>query len=853
MEILSDMASHRQCLFDAIEPGLMESFWDPPLQVVEPQAGSTYMLEALSRSGSSNSSLLHEMVAKLDGFRTKKPICVSNLQPLSCQPYIKKRSCKGGWKPSKNYAVKREIGSLLNDSLVFVNASPVLINHSPELSTNQMFLGSKAMISPSSMIVNNQILQDSLSVLSYGDGELPYLYGQSASEEGDLAHPYAKSPVDSTSISIGSSESSTSNEVLGSSEIQLMDTLFDQSIILGYATQGSETWLEDPFPNMAVIQSYTNDGCLINDPNIEGLAVDDKRETFTHVYDNDDASKAAHSQGFLGYTDCHQGSNGISLPLNERNEVLKHPRIDFEGSFMQSHTLATAPEGKILIQGSISPSGCTQFCLPQPIFGPSSCGNNTTHNVRAANDGFGALPAINTFALGIKPLDRYTDNRQLKEMQETSGVQSCCSYAIGSGIAPQIMTSVKSEDSMDTYCGKNGVLGSSASKLCRQYDERVNNDHMEIGLVNLLTAALAVARRDMHLASVILVRLKDMVSCSDNTMQRVVSYFVQALERRVKGVKGVDHTGKSSSNFQGDNLAAFQILHEIFPYIKFGHFTANQAILEAVQGARRVHIVDFEILEGIQWPAFMQALVSRKGSPPELHITALWRPTHEHGIAMVHKTCKRLSEFASAMCLPFSYSLLTINDDDDFIARQIEVVQGEALVVNCMVHLPHMPRHNMATVTSFLRTMQKLSPTVVTLVEEELGCSTAAAASYFSEALYHFHAIFDSLEACLPLEVEARMLVERVLMAPRIDSAISMWSQAVSPCAAYGVEVSEKYKWSTIMHSTGFKPLPLSYSNQAQARLLLGLHRDGFKLEERSHHLVLGWHMKPLYAASVWK
>ncbi|MCO5585968.1 hypothetical protein L7F22_039904 [Adiantum nelumboides] len=851
MEIVSDMASHRQYLFDAMESNFdvkgVESFWDPAFfQGVEPQASSTYMLEALSHAGSSNSSLLHEMVAKLDGLGTKKPICASKVQPLACQHYIKKRSFKGGWKPLTNGALKREVGSLLNESLALVNASPVVINHSPEFSSSQMFLGNIASVSPSSIFGNKQILQDSLCNESFGDGELPYLYGESASEEGDLAHQYAKSPVESTSFSMGSSESSTSNQVLGSSEIQLMDTLFDPSI-MGYATHGSETWLGDAFSNLAAIQSYTNDGYLINDPSPEESSVDDKREAFTHIYDE---YKAAHSQGFLGYTECHQGINSISLPLNESNEVLKHPRIDFEESYVQSHTLA--PEGKILIQGSLPPTGCIQFCLPKPILGPASYDNNTTHNLGVVNGGFSASPAIYTSELGNKPLDSYKDNIKLNNMQETAGVQSCCSYASESNITPQILKSVKREEIMDSTCGKNGVSDSSAGKFYRQYDQRLNSDHMEIGLVHLLTAALAVARRDMHLASVILVRLKGMVSSSSNTMQRVVTYFVQALERLVNGVKGVEHAGKST-NSQGDNLAAFQILHEIFPYIKFGHFTANQAILEAVQGATRVHVVDFEILEGIQWPAFMQALVSRKGGPPELHITALCRPRCEYGIATVHKTCKRLSEFASAMCLPFSYSLLAMEEDGEFNASQMRVVQGEALVVNCMVHLPHMPRHTMATVTSFLRTMQKFSPTIVTLVEEELGCSATAAASYFSEALYHFHAIFDSLEACLVGEVEARTLVERVLMAPRIDSAISMWSQAVSPCAAYGVEVSEKCKWSTIMHSAGFKPLPLSFHNQSQARLLLGLHKDGFKLEERSHSLVLGWQMKSLYAASVWK
>ncbi|RVX22480.1 Nodulation-signaling pathway 2 protein [Vitis vinifera] len=63
---------------------------------------------------------------------------------------------------------------------------------------------------------------------------------------------------------------------------------------------------------------------------------------------------------------------------------------------------------------------------------------------------------------------------------------------------------------------------------------------------------------------------------------------------------------------QSDVLAAFQLLQDMSPYVKFGHFTANQAILEAVSKERRIHIVDYDIMEGIQWASLMQALVSRK-------------------------------------------------------------------------------------------------------------------------------------------------------------------------------------------------------------------------------------------------
>ena len=53
------------------------------------------------------------------------------------------------------------------------------------------------------------------------------------------------------------------------------------------------------------------------------------------------------------------------------------------------------------------------------------------------------------------------------------------------------------------------------------------------------------------------------------------------------------------------NQSLFDILqmhfYETCPYLKFAHFTANQAILEAFDGKKRVHVIDFSMNQGMQW------------------------------------------------------------------------------------------------------------------------------------------------------------------------------------------------------------------------------------------------------------
>ncbi|KAH7332355.1 hypothetical protein KP509_20G083700 [Ceratopteris richardii] len=629
-----------------------------------------------------------------------------------------------------------------------------------------------------------------------------------------------------------------------------MNTFLNQTAMTGYPANELTTLFENPLTSMAeAMESRNSDGCLSNDsnPNSDDSGMNSRDvDAFPHVCEN---WKEARAQIFFGNYDCYQGVRCMPFASNEE---IRNPRIDFEGDYMQPHSLVQ--EDKSLIRGGLPSSDYTQFCFPRPVLGPNPYYDYSTYKPQVINDMSSCRPAFCTLPWGNEVPDRYTDNKHQSDMSGSRDTISASSYASSGIVIPQASASVKSENGMDVCHMVNWL--SNAGRIGRKLDMVPKDGNLDARCVQLFTeCAEELVRKNANLASATLARLRDMVCHPIHTMQRVITYFMEGLQLQIEGVKGDAqaraHGRKSSS--QGDFIAAFQILHEIFPYIKFGHFTANQAILEAVEGADKVHIVDFEILEGIQWPAFMQALVLRKGGPPEVRITALCWPTQEHAMDMTQKTCKRLAEFASTMNLPFSYNLLMVNNDENIDPSQIKVNQGEALVVNCMVHLPHMPQHTMAAVRSFVHAVKKLSPLVITLVEEELGCSAIAAASFFSEALHHFHAICDSLEACLPSGLDARILVERVFVAPRINSAIDMWIRRISPCPVYVAGAGDKYKWSTILHSAGLKPLPFSFHNQSQAKLLLGLHKDGFKLVERSHHLALAWQTRPLYAASVWK
>lgn len=58
-----------------------------------------------------------------------------------------------------------------------------------------------------------------------------------------------------------------------------------------------------------------------------------------------------------------------------------------------------------------------------------------------------------------------------------------------------------------------------------------------------------------------------------------------------------------------EQFRAFTMFYQASPFYQFAHFTVNQAIVEAFEAAARrcLHIVDFDVLYGFQWPSLIQS------------------------------------------------------------------------------------------------------------------------------------------------------------------------------------------------------------------------------------------------------
>nr|CAD1837494.1 unnamed protein product [Ananas comosus var. bracteatus] len=241
------------------------------------------------------------------------------------------------------------------------------------------------------------------------------------------------------------------------------------------------------------------------------------------------------------------------------------------------------------------------------------------------------------------------------------------------------------------------VTTTTGSTSTRLPADEPSHDEKGMRLVHLLMGAaeaLTGPHRSRELARVILVRLKELVSTAGGSnMERLAAHFTDALQglldgsHPTAGTRTAHRDNNHHHHNPADVLTAFQLLQDMSPYVKFGHFTANQAILEAVSGERRVHIIDYDIAEGVQWASLMQAMVSRHDGPPPPHlrITAVARGG-SGGSRGALETGRRLAAFAASLGQPFSFGQCRLDADEHFRPAGVRVVKGEVVLANCALH-----------------------------------------------------------------------------------------------------------------------------------------------------------------------
>ncbi|XP_050383110.1 protein NODULATION SIGNALING PATHWAY 2-like [Argentina anserina] len=378
----------------------------------------------------------------------------------------------------------------------------------------------------------------------------------------------------------------------------------------------------------------------------------------------------------------------------------------------------------------------------------------------------------------------------------------------------------------------------------------------ELSIRHLFQAyAEAMEYGQKELEEVILRCISEKVSPIGESFERLA--FNLSQEVADEHQQGGDYLKQESlKNFE----AAFKVFIQNFPYARFAHYVANSAILEAIPvEAETVHIVDFDMGEGIQLSQIIEALAQRFKT---LKVTAIKWEEEEGDCAPPHwrfeETKKQLQKHARSFGLNLKMEEVAM---ENLVTEMKKAKKRggakEFLAFNCMVSLSHMRRRRSRThVMEYLRLAKELLANsgnfrtskngIITFgdgdASEKLG-NHSSFSSFFNENLVHYQALLESMESNFPSHLaEARMVMECIFVAPFVSS--HAWLQ----------------KWTEVKDCNvqpwfGLDGRRLSNENLMEAKEIVGDEGSyGIRIQgQNRNEMVLEYRGTPLIRVSTWE
>ncbi|KAL2541143.1 Scarecrow-like protein 14 [Abeliophyllum distichum] len=334
--------------------------------------------------------------------------------------------------------------------------------------------------------------------------------------------------------------------------------------------------------------------------------------------------------------------------------------------------------------------------------------------------------------------------------------------------------------------------------------------------------------------------------------ERLAHYFANALEARLTGTGPSLYMAFSTGKIPAAVLLkAYQTYVTACPFKRMSNIFANKSIGRQINEATRIHIIDFGILYGFQWPCIIQGISLKPGGPPVLRITGIDFPQSGFRPAeRVEQTGRRLQNYCKRFNVPFEYNAI-VQKWDTISLEDLKIDRNEMLVVNCMYRLRHVPDESVSVNSprdAVLNLIKKINPDLFVHGIVNGTYNAAFFSTRFKEALYNYSSFFDMLEATIPREDQDRLLYEREVFGRDVMNVIA--------CEGFErVERPETYKkWQARNQKAGFQQLPLNQEimKEIKAKVQRGYHKD-FLLDEDSQWMLQGWKGRVLYALSCWK
>ncbi|KAJ7566802.1 hypothetical protein O6H91_02G119200 [Diphasiastrum complanatum] len=367
----------------------------------------------------------------------------------------------------------------------------------------------------------------------------------------------------------------------------------------------------------------------------------------------------------------------------------------------------------------------------------------------------------------------------------------------------------------------------------------------------LVRCATALETNDVTLAQQIMWVLNNIASAEGDPNQRASACFLRALVLRasrmvpnlIPNVTAAIHSTKILSAIK---LAEFV---DLIPWYRFGFSAANGAILEAFEGKKKVHILDFSTTYCMQWPTLIDALAKRPEGPPHLRLTV-----HGQRLAVppsleisYDDLGKKLFQFARSRNVSFEFKVLPV-DAEQLKPYMFDLLRDETLAVNSQFKWHYIQEESIDPACSrdeFLRMIRSINPSVVTLVDEDADLTSPSLVTRLKVAFNYFWIPFDALETFMPRDSKQRLEYEGDI-GGKIENLISYEGlQRIE-------RIESKEKWMQRMNNASFRTLRFSEAVISNVKSMLADHAAGWGLKREDDAILLTWKGHNAVFATAW-
>ncbi|GJX09085.1 DELLA protein RGL2-like protein [Tanacetum coccineum] len=371
-------------------------------------------------------------------------------------------------------------------------------------------------------------------------------------------------------------------------------------------------------------------------------------------------------------------------------------------------------------------------------------------------------------------------------------------------------------------------------------------------LLTLLVSAEKIGQRQFDRASKLIDLCSKMSSSEGNAVERLVHYFSEAIREKINREIGiVAGEGLNTMNMADLQNALMNVdasIHAFYqkvPLSQVCQFCAVQTITEHVRGARKVHVIDLEIRDGIQYTVMMQALTSQRGWDIEcLKITAIGTRLE----SKLKDTGNGLADFAKSMNIRFSFNIVMLTDILNFKKDLLELDDDEKVAIyspyflSSLIVRPNRLEH-------LMREIRKINPCITVIFEVEANHTSPVFVTRFLEALFFYAALFDSASDCLADDYLNRKVSESVLYGQLIRNIVAAESDERTTR-----HITIKV-WRAFFERFGMSEVELSDASLNEAKLIINDFdcRNSCMLHVDGRCFVAGWKDVPVFSVSAWK